>query len=91
MRFTQNEGLPRLEGIDSFSALCSALKAVKKQQYVKTVSQISANLSHVGLGKAILKDGKCVGAIGIACSAAPPHNSDCFSATDLNFFLRTAA
>ncbi|MDY3303712.1 MAG: helix-turn-helix domain-containing protein [Clostridia bacterium] len=90
----QKYGTPKnedWEGIDSFSALCSALKAVKKQQYVKTVSQISDNLSHVGLGKAILKDGKCVGAIGIACSAAPPHNADCFSATDLNFFLRTAA
>lgn len=90
----QKYGTPKnddWEGIDSFSALCSALKTVKKQQYVKTVSQINANTSHVGLGKAILKEGKCIGAIGIACSVAPAHNVNCFSTADLNIFLRTAA
>lgn len=90
----QKYGVPKpadWEGIDSFSSLCAALKTVKKQSYIKTISKINDNLSHVGLGKAILKDGKCVGAIGIACSVTSEHDTNCFSAEDLKLFLRIAA
>ena len=90
----QKYGTPKngdWEGIDSFSALCSALKAVKKQQYIKTTSQINNELMHIGIGKAILKDGKCVGALGMACSATPNCNDKQFSSSELNLFLRTVA
>lgn len=90
----QKYGVPKSddwEGIDSFSDLCAALKSLKKYPYVKTKSRINENLFHAGLGKAIFKDNKCVGAIGIACSVTPHQSNAAFSQSDINLFLCTAA
>lgn len=87
-------GLPKSdewEGIKSFDELLSALKIIKRQKYIYTVSNTKDDLCYVGLGKAIIRGDKCVGAIGLAFAAKSNENSYSLSKDELNTFLFSAA
>ena len=92
--FYQKYGPPKQQdwaGIKTFNNLCVALRMAKKQQYIKTESKIDDDLLHVGLGKAIFKDNKCVGAVGIACSVSSSSEfvDNPFSVWETELYLRT--
>lgn len=87
-------GLPKTDewdGIKSFTELLSALKAIKKQKFIHTASYTKDGSRYLGLGKAIMKEGKCVGAIGLASVTKPNENACSLSQSELNIFLYAAA
>ncbi len=78
------------DGISSFEQLRDALTSIRQQPFVKTQRQVSDNLIHVGIGKAIFKGRKCVGAIGLAYSEITPSDTPALHQAELKLFLRTA-
>lgn len=75
------------DGINSLEDLQKELQKVKKMSYVFT-STLRKGIYHIGLGKAIFKNKKCVGAIGIAFTSQS-ENAELFN--DDILYLKKAA